>query len=85
MVCFYKLREGFCGNLCGAPLRIDPLAGVAVSDANGRCEISIGVQGGSEAYAIRGRPISRGQVQHCWDVLEDSKSPSELDLTLAVP
>jgi hypothetical protein len=73
-----------CSNACKVPDGIDPLAGIAVSGDNGRCDISVGVQGDSEAYAVRDRSISGSdQTQYCSDVLEKSKS-SETDLSCTV-
>ncbi|CAG8982625.1 hypothetical protein HYALB_00008117 [Hymenoscyphus albidus] len=62
----YKLRETLCGNRCEIPTGIDTLAGAIVQGDGGRCEISIGLQGSSEAYAIRDRSISGDeQTQLC--------------------
>lgn len=58
-----------CADQCKIPDGMDPDAGAIAGDDTGRCEINLGVQGGSEAYALRDRSISGGQVQHCWDTL----------------
>jgi hypothetical protein len=66
-----------CNSNCKIPDGMDTAAGAIVSDDSGRCEISLGVQGGSEAYALRDRATSGDkQVQLCWDNLADRKSPS---------
>ncbi|KAH8659312.1 SGNH hydrolase-type esterase domain-containing protein [Tricladium varicosporioides] len=63
-----KLREVVCSNQCKIPDNMDARAGAVATGDGGRCEISLGVQGGSEAYILRDRSISgTDQVQDCWD------------------
>ncbi|RDL32681.1 uncharacterized protein BP5553_09137 [Venustampulla echinocandica] len=67
----YRLRDTLCNNKCEIPAGIDAQAGAIVTGAGGRCEISVGIQGGSEGYAVRDRSISGDeQVKLCWDNLE---------------
>ncbi|KAF2489166.1 SGNH hydrolase [Lophium mytilinum] len=63
-----KLRAVLCANNCQIPDDIQPHTGAVATGAGGWCQISIGVQGGSEAYMERDRSISGDdQTQHCWD------------------
>ncbi|KAF4614313.1 hypothetical protein G7Y89_g15423 [Cudoniella acicularis] len=63
-----KIREVLCGNRCKIPDNMDSRPGAILTGDGGRCETSLGVQGGSEAYMLRDRSISGAdQTQHCWD------------------
>ncbi|KAH0562424.1 hypothetical protein GP486_002884 [Trichoglossum hirsutum] len=67
----FKLRDVLCNNACRLPDRMYPQAGTAVSGDNGRCDIYVALEGGSQAYAIRDRSISGdAQAQHCWGTLQ---------------
>jgi hypothetical protein len=83
----YMIREQLCGDpefKCQMPANVPAEAGAVLTDAGGRCEITVGVSGvlklgvagnlhanDYEAYMVRDRSISgTEQVQHCWDVTQ---------------